>query len=368
MAKDDQQRITDTLNFLKNTALVPGAVRQKAHKLASNYVNEAFPDPDSPAYQQFSQSLSLGFHLMSDPSQQRRMTRGLFLLCLAMNHFGKRFVFTMPFQNIGQINQGMAQRLLTSYIYKACCLDECINGGNTGATHVLEAFRSNPLMFLQDNKVFVYGSTKLNGRSQNILVFGFAYNPSRDRYEFSPGSDRSESSEVPPIGAASIEVDSVTALHWSDRRYVPRPPGAPLPTLNQTNFHEMTGIQLSGKLPMVTTQFTGCVFCMAEHIGKMFCAHVSPSAPHMANNTEGPLLARRVMQSGAFANARGARVRVYGRNVGHPPNRKGYDIGPLGTVGSTHYMTLVGWPGGTSYNIYSQTIRNNTIAEVKQIF
>ena len=65
MAKDDQQRITDTLNFLEDTTLVPGAVRQK--ELASDYVNEAFPDPDSPAYQQFSQSLSLGFHLMSDP-------------------------------------------------------------------------------------------------------------------------------------------------------------------------------------------------------------------------------------------------------------------------------------------------------------
>jgi hypothetical protein len=31
-------------------------------------------------------------------------------------------------------------------------------------------------------------------------------------------------------------------------------------------------------------------------------------------------------------------------------------------------MTIVGWPGGTSYNIYSQTIHDNRIAEVKQIF
>jgi hypothetical protein len=371
MVKDDQQRITDTLIFLKDMPLVPWAVREKAHKLASDYVNEAFPNPDSPAYQQLSQSLSLGFHLMSDSNQHRRMTRALLLLWKAMNHFGNRFSFTMPFQNIGQINQGMVQRLLTSYIYKACCLAECIYGGNTGATHVItQAFRSNPLMFLQDNKLFVYGSARLNGGLRNTLVFGFAYNPSRDRYEFSAGcGEGTPDCEAPQAGMVNVEVESVTALHWIDRRYVPRPPGAPPPVLSSTNFNQMTGIQLSGDHPMVTTQFTGCAFCMTERSGKMYCTHVSPSVPGKSNNTEGPLLARRVMQtSGAFANAGGARVRVYGRNLGHPPNRAGYDIGPIGTLGSTHYMTVVGWPGGTSYNIYSQTIRDNRIAEVKQIF
>ena len=173
--------------------------------------------------------------------------------------------------------------------------------------------------------MFVYGSTRLNGGSQNILDFEFAYNPSGDRYEFSA---------APRVGAVNIEVESVTALHWTDQRYVPRPPLAPPLVLNQTTFNQMTGIQLSGKHPMVTTQFTGCAFCMAEHSGKMYCAHVSPSVPGKSNNTEGPLLGRRVIQtSGAFANAGGARVRVYGRNAGHPPNRAGYNIGPIGTLG-----------------------------------
>ena len=73
------------------------------------------------------------------------MTRGLFLLCQAMNHFGNRFGgFTMPFRNIGQINQGMAQRVFTNYVCKVCCLYAYFNGGNTGATHVLTAFQLNP--------------------------------------------------------------------------------------------------------------------------------------------------------------------------------------------------------------------------------
>jgi hypothetical protein len=70
--------------------------------------------------------------------------------------------------------------------------------------------------------------------------------------------------------------------------------------------------------------------------------------------------------NGAFANANRNLVRVHGRGVGHPPNPGGYDIAAGG--GGHTYMTIVGFPGGNSYNIYSQTTRNDTIAEWKQIF
>ena len=118
---------------------------------------------------------------------------------------------------------------------------------------------------------------------------------------------------------------------------------------------------------MVTTQFTGCSFCMAEDGGHMYCAHVSPAGiPGFTNNTTGNPLARRVMATGAFANAGGAAPRVYGRNVGSPPNPDGYDIGAGG--GTDTYMTIVGFPGGATYNIYSQTTRENVISVARQIF
>jgi len=84
----------------------------------------------------------------------------------------------------------------------------------------------------------------------------------------------------------------------------------------------MTGIELSGNHIMVTTQFTGCAFCMAEHGGSLYCAHVSPAGVHgMTPNTDGLTLATRILGpgAGAFGNAGGVAVRVYGRGRGSAP-------------------------------------------------
>jgi hypothetical protein len=271
MAKTDEQRITATLQFLQNTTLATDSARNKAYLLAQDYVYTEFPNSNLPAYQQFSQSLSLGSHSMIDPNQQRAMTRALFLLWKAMDYFGPRRAntgFNMPFQNITQINQGTAQRVLTNYIYKAACLYESTLLGGTVAKHVLtQVFQLNPLAFLQDNKVFVVGSTNLDPvkAPQNVQTSNFGYNSDRDRYEF--GSALSHVVR----GAANVQVENVTAFHWTDERYVRRPPWmrrTPL-VLRDTEFDQMKAIQLSGANPMVTTQFTGCAFCMAEYCGKI---------------------------------------------------------------------------------------------------
>lgn len=358
MAKPPAQRIADTLNYLQNTAIVTGPERQHAYQLVQDFVNAAFPNPALPAYTQFSESLSLGFHLLSDPNEFRKMTRALFLLWKAMKHFDN--AFTMPYPNISQINQGTAQRVLTNYIRKARCQYERIHGGNAGANHVLtQVFPANPLQFLRDNNVYVAGSGALDAGQapQNVQASKFDYNPGRDRYEFGVGH---------PVGngAVGIQVESVTAFHWTNPRYLPPPP--PPHQINTVNFNNVTGIELSGAHLMVTTQFTGCAFCMAEHAGHMYCAHISPYVPGIQPSTEGTPLAQRVMATGAFGNAGGTAPRVYGRNVGSVPNPNGYDIGAGGGGGT--YMTIVGFPGGVTYNIYSQTTHNNRIADSRQIF
>jgi len=73
-----------------------------------------------------------------------------------------------------------------------------------------------------------------------------------------------------------------------------------------------------------------------------------------------------VIATGAFANAGGVAVRVFGRNFGSPPNPNGYDIAGGGGAGT--YMTIVGFPGGATYHIYSQTTQNNVITDHRQIF
>jgi len=364
MAKTDAQRVTDTLTFLQNTNVVTPLERADAYQLAHDFVNAVYPVAGSPAYHQFSMSLSLGYYQGNDQNDRRKMARALFLLWKAMHHYDNGF--TLPIQNIAQINQATAQRQLKNYIRKARCLYENLHGGIAGATHVLAKFTTNPLLFLRNNKVYVNGSGTLDqGQApRNVLDCGFEYNPAFDRYEFWVGD-----LAWPQNGRVLIEVDSVTAFHWTDQRYVPRPIVNPQPLLaiGNTNFNQMTGIELSGIKKMVTTQFTGCAFCMAEHAGSMYCAHVSPAGvPNRQPDTNGPTLAAQIIATGAFANAGNTAPRVYGRTLGTAPNPQGYDLGMGGGVDT--YMTIVGFPGGTSYRIYAQTTRANAIADVRQIF
>ncbi len=357
MAKPAAQRITDTLAFLQNTGIVTLAERTPAYQLAQDYMNVAFPNTALPAYTQFSDSLSLGFHLASDPNDNRKMVRALYLLWKAMNHYDNQFV--IPVQNVAQINQGTVQRMLINYIRKARCLYDRVHGGDAGATHVLtQVFRANPLQFLADNNVFVAGSTALDTAQgpQNIQSARFEYRPGRDRFEFGV---------TQPIGngAVRVDVESVAAFHWTDPRYLPSPPPH---DINTANFSHITGIQLSGTHPMVTTQFTGCSFCMGEHQDHMYCAHITPYAQSNPNNTDGLTLARRVMATGAFKNAGNVPVRLFGRNLGSPPHTNGYDI--QGGGGADTYMTIVGFRGGTTYQIYSQTTQNKVIKNVLMIF
>jgi hypothetical protein len=363
MAKNDVQRVTDTLAFLQNTALVTPAERTPAWQLATNYVNAVHNNQLAPAYHVFSQSLALGVHVINDTNQCRHMARALFLLWKAMHHYDSKFV--VPLINASQINQATVDVMLTSYIRKARCLHDRLNGNNAGAAHVLAQFALNPLAFLSHNKVFIAGASFLDAGQapQNILACKFEYSPHHDRYVFGVR-------QAVPAGGIGIQVDSVTAFHWTDQRYVRRPliPTHPPPVIGATNFQNMSGIELSGLHPMVTTQFTGCAFCMAEDAGSMYCAHVSPAGvPKMAPNTDGPTLARRITATnGVFANANNAAVRVFGRNAGSGPNAAGYNLGIGG--GATDYMTIVGFPGGTSYQIFSQTTRAARIAAVRRIF
>ncbi len=359
MAKTPAARVTDTLNFLANTAVATGPQRLPAWQLAQDYANGAFPNPLSPQFRAFSQSMSLGYHFRSDPNLRRKMARALYLLWSAIRHNDPNF--TLPAANISAINQATVERALRNYILKAGCVYERQHGGSGAATRALAVLRLNPLDFLRDNKVFVYGSSFLDAAQapQNVLACKFEYNPHHDRYEFGVRQPAGN-------GAAAIQVESVTAFHWTDQRYIPRPLVPPPPPLNiaTADFGQMTGIQLSGAEPMVTTQFTGCTFAMAEHGGSMYCAHIAPAGvPNMAPNTDGATLAPRVMATGAFANAGGVAVDVYGRGAGTAPNDRGYNL----EGGGPTYMTIVGFPAGGSYGIYAQTTRNGAIAEVRQV-
>lgn len=354
MAKTAQQRITDTLNFLQNiaTPLVAPGERTPAHQLAQAFITARFPaGAASPGYQAFANSLSLGYHLRNDPHHRRNMARALFLLWHAIRHHDGQFPF--PRATIGQITQATVERQLASYIRKARCVWDETHGGHAGATQVLAVFQNAPLAFLQDNKVYVRGSGTFNAMNpQNVQPCQFFYDTARDRFVFYVGGPGQP-------GGAPIQVESVTAFHWTNARYVPAPIPPALHNIATANFANLTGFQLSGAHIMVTTQFTGCAFCMAENAGVMYCAHVSPWVQSAQHNTDGTTLATRVLANGQMQNAGGVAPTVFGRNIGSAPNVGGYNI--PGGGGAATYMTVVGFAGGTSYQIYSQTTVNNAI-------
>ncbi|MFI5443946.1 hypothetical protein [Polaromonas sp. UC242_47] len=350
--KTSVKRIGDAQACLQNTLVVSAPERAAADQLVQAFLTAAYPlGALSAGYPALSTSLSLGKHVFEDP--RRDMARALFLLWSAIKYFDANFNF--PQSQIGQISLATVGLRLASYIHKACCVLDQVNGGHAGTDLALAALSNNPLAFLRMNKVLVRGSGAYNLlAAQNIQACQFFYDPQYDRFVFAVAGG------IFPAHARPIQVESVTAFHWTDPRYVP--PLIPVAPhdIATTNFNNLTGIELSGAHIMVTTQFTGCAFSMAEHAGSMYCAHVSPAGvPNMAPNTTGNILAARIMATGQMQNAGGVAPRVFGRNIGSPPNGGGYNIG--GGGGNPTYMTVLGFPGGTSYEIYSQTTINHAL-------
>src|SRR5262245_53837810 len=185
MSKDATLRINDTLQFIQNTTVVTAPERPAARQLAQDFITARYPPAHAgqQAYTNFSNQMSLGFHLSSDPNDRRKMCRAIFLLWHAMNH--KDYNFTVPVQNASQINQGTAPRLLENVMRKARVMQEA-PGSTAGLSHVLtNVIPNNPLAFLQDNKFIVLGSKDRSATQgeRNVLPAEFFYNPLHDRWD-----------------------------------------------------------------------------------------------------------------------------------------------------------------------------------------
>lgn len=233
--------------------------------------------------------------------------------------------------------------------------------GPAGLTHVLtRVLQPNPLTFLQHNKLFVAGSTRrVTVGEQNVQNFSFLYNPAHDRYEFRPNA-------FP--GGIPVPVESVVAVHWTQ---VPERDVDPA----RGSFARIRGVELSGNHVMVTTQFTGCSFCMKQAGARVFCAHIAPHVEGVPHSMAPNELARQLCGQrapaaigGDFANAaEPGEFRVYGAGAGNGRFPNGYTLGVAGG-GANDYMTMVGFPGAAGYQIFSQITRNRQIAGVVQVF
>ena len=171
-------------------------------------------------------------------------------------------------------------------------------------------------------------------------------------------------------GAHNFPAASVRAVGWAD---VPGRGAVAVPAAaGAASFGAIHGTELGGAgvRTMMTTEFSGCSFCIKSVGGRTYAAHIMPSpivfgvpppvdGPRLAQQLEG--LAPTVA-AGNFANAAGGPgpFRIYGRgHSNHPHHPNGYP----------GQMTLLGFDaGGGTWRVYSQHRVGDVLGEVVQVW
>jgi hypothetical protein len=364
--KDATVRINGVLAFILNCGLLTANERASAHHLATNFINTKHPPANAgqQAYNDFSNAMSFGSHIGLDPNDIRNRKRASYLLYHAI--LDAEPASTLVFN--AQIPDGHARVTLQDYLRKAANQWEIGHGGINAAQAAFNFLLNHPLQFLQTNKLIVHGSTAraVGMGDRNVLPFYFGYQSPRDRYRFCDQA-------VP--GFCQVNVDSVKAEWWHDvpGRWI-------VGNLAGGDFSQIEATELHSPL-MITTQFTGCTFCMKAHGAHTYCAHVTPKSDNGTGNAprvpapplslDGHALSLEVVNrngaNGDFGNAPGGnQLSLYGpgfsRNVrvgaGGYPNH----------LGGGDYMTIVGVQRAPGYEIYSQINQNNLITSAQQVF
>ncbi len=358
MAKDSTVRINGVLAFIQNCGLLSANERASAHQLATNFINNHYPPGNAGqvAYENFSGGMSLGFHVGNDANNYRNMKRATYLLAHAINNLHLNAIGAI---HPGQMADGAASAALQDMLRKAACVRDAQTGTINAAQQALNALYNLPLQFLATNKLIVLGSTvrAVGQGDQNILNFDFGYDPGGNRYVFQTAG--------PHPGHCLVAVDSVVAQKWTTAAdWLNHQPNG--------DFTQIPAIELTSQF-MVTTQFTGCSFCMKRHGGHVYCAHVAPQRDAVANAAPvltGTQVATRIANNngvlGDFANAAGGGpLSIYGAGFSSNIGPGGY---PNGLGGGTGYMTVIGVQRGPDYEIYSQVTQNSMITSHQRIF
>ena len=352
--KTDRGRIDETLTFIQNLALAPeispGGVQQ-AYQFASGFITRrhAAVWGRNPAMHTFSQEMSLGNPYLGPETQiDRKQRRAIYLLLSAIRD-ATNPVAGSPLPP-GPRTYVNLQRTLLDTVWKARLMWGQANASTAPHTDLMAWLRTNALLFLGTNVIHIAGSTHQAvdhlgaPTDQNVRQFCMKYNAVDQRYEFGPGA---------LANSLHFDTASVKAVHWS---LVPARGVTPLAgTFAQIHGTELGGLNVD---TMMTTQFTGCSFCIKQHGGNVYAAHISPAGPGFAGALvlNGQTLARQLdgleagVVGGDFANAPGGPgpFVVYGRGhsniAAHPA---GYPLNGR--------MYLFGLLHGGVWSVYSQT-------------
>ncbi len=361
MSKGTLERIDETLKFLKTTTVAPATLRDDVYAFAKAYADQSLSDAKSNFTKGVSRDMSTKQYTSTKDDwgdkTVRKERRAMNLLWMAMAN-RERATAAMKMQS------GRVEDELLAVMKKAKATADMKKGISQGNQDILvNDFMGSPEKFLTKNIVVIYGIKADRQPTNNVGKFGFYFEASKDRYVFS--------SPCKTPGAHMFDAFNVPAVVWVN---VPNR-GTNAAT---GSFADIQGIPLTGAPNiMLTTQFTGCTFCVNEVGGTVYAAHIAPSnsAGALRGDTiysiDPTTLAEQVGQTGDFANGRGlASVRVYGRDRGKNTFNNGY-LYKTGSHGGSNWMTIIGFKGPTGgWELFTQSISQDHPApkRVRQIF
>ena len=364
MNKNPTTRLNDILTTINTTPHFPAPERGRVHAFASAFITTHYPPAHAGTanYRAFSNLMTMTDVGQPGNFDQRAMRRAIFLLWYAMGD-------QMEAAKAKMILTANVQTTFVTTMQKALCHADTAAGNAAGTKYVFkDVFRANPIQFLQRNKVFIAGVTLFNAATtQNVLRFMMEFNAAFDRYDFNHVP-----ADAVVAGRYAFDTTSVPAVYWADVPGRTTDPGT-------GSFATIRGTQMSGKY-MVTTQFTGCAFCLKNTGGGLFAAHVSPGYKGAKRTTPTPgidatLLAEQLcgtrppVAGGDFGNAAAAAnpFRVFGKAHSNIPGQGGYDA-QCTAGGGRNWMSLFGFHNNGAWEIYCQEIVNGDIHRVYQIW
>jgi hypothetical protein len=340
--------INDTLDFLRGSQISPkmsSTGQFDVYQLAQLFIQTRYPTTSWHHYESsmraFAQEMSLGYPWFgTETNIDRRRRRAVYLLESAiLDQAG------MTIQKPPKPNSYMdsSQKLLDT-MHNARLVWGQKNGNYRAHQDLLQLFRTDQ-PFLERNPIHIAGKQAVdqqgNPTDRNLQTFHLSYNLGSLRYVFEKSN---------PYNGYGFVAVSVKALHWAEV------PGRGLTPLSGS-FATIHGTELDGADIMLTTQFTGCSFCLKFHNGQYYAAHISPAGPGAKAILDANVLAQQLcgldsnVVGGDFANAPGgtSRFEVYGRK--HSTIPSGHSTG---YPDSAAVMYLIGFKSGVKWSIYSQ--------------
>ena len=347
--KDAQKRIDETIDYIGNQ-VADAAERQTVQRFVSTKLQQMTGPGGS--VKGISDPMSMNDLDTRGTEDERKKRRSMIMIEMVGGMM------------VGVTAKSMGSGEVSMKFHRAMQTLRWVVDQNVGTGLIIrseyDTLVSSPLTFLQAYPVLVFGSETDGMMTQYFVYEKPAMMGAPNKFAFYSAKMNKHFPKSP-----QVSVINVPGVVWRD-----------VPGRTHDNksgsFAGVVGTDLDGASVMLTTQFSGCTFCVNEHGGKSFAAHIMPGAEAIKGSDlqgGGEALAKQLagqsapVVGGNFAApcAAGGTFEVYGRGYSNIAGKAGGYSGDGGT------MTLIGIKGTGGWNFFSQEVSAGTVTRVVQI-